>query len=91
MTREYIYLCNLLLNIELYINEMKRGICKPSARPVILKQSEATAWVDGRYALGATVGNFCMDLAIKKAKESGVGWVSAKGNTVSYALSLRRL
>ena len=28
--------------------------------------------------LGAVVGNFCMDLAIKLAKEHGVGWVTAK-------------
>ncbi|XP_022116764.2 (2R)-3-sulfolactate dehydrogenase (NADP(+)) [Pieris rapae] len=68
-----------LNRLELYINDMKNGICKPAARPVILKESAATAWVDGAHALGATVGNFCMDLAIQKAKESGVGWVSAKG------------
>lgn len=30
--------------------------------------------------LGAVVGNFCMDLAIKKAKEVGVGVVAAKSN-----------
>ncbi|XP_038211297.1 (2R)-3-sulfolactate dehydrogenase (NADP(+))-like [Zerene cesonia] len=67
-----------LNRLELYINDMKIGGCKPSATPVILKESAATAWVDGVDALGATVGNFCMDLAIKKAKECGVGWVSAK-------------
>lgn len=25
------------------------------------------------------VGNFCMDLAIKKAKEHGIGWIVCKG------------
>ena len=25
------------------------------------------------------VGNFCMDLAIAKAKETGIGWVCARG------------
>lgn len=29
--------------------------------------------------LGPVVGKFCIDLAIKKAKEAGIGWVSAKG------------
>ena len=29
---------------------------------------------------GPTVGTFCIDLAIKKAKEAGIGWVSARGN-----------
>lgn len=52
---------------------MKDGI------PKILKEHAASAWVDGNNLLGPVVGNFCMDLAIKKAKETGVGWVVAKG------------
>lgn len=35
--------------------------------------------MDGRNLLGPVVGNFCMDLAVKKAKEAGVGMVNAKG------------
>lgn len=62
-----------------YVNDCLTGSCLPKATPLILKESAATAWVDGCSALGATVGNFCMDLAIKKAKECGVGWVAAKG------------
>lgn len=54
------------------------GACVPTAKPEILKNQGATAWVDGHNALGATVGNFCMKLAIQKAKEYGVGWVAAK-------------
>ncbi|XP_034835191.1 (2R)-3-sulfolactate dehydrogenase (NADP(+))-like [Maniola hyperantus] len=64
--------------LELYVNDMKSGVCNPHAEPVILKETAATAWVDGCDGLGATVGNFCMDLAIKKAKECGVGWVAVK-------------
>jgi LDH2 family malate/lactate/ureidoglycolate dehydrogenase len=44
-----------------------------------LKETAATAYVDGQNGLGPVVGNYCMDLAIKKAKGSGVGWVVAKG------------
>ena len=61
---------------------MKSGVCNPNVDPVILKETTATAWVDGCDALGATVGNFCMDLAVKKAKECGVGWVAAKRKIV---------
>ncbi|ETN74044.1 malate/L-lactate dehydrogenase [Necator americanus] len=39
-----------------------------------------SAWVDGKNLLGPVVGNFCMDLAVKKAKDAGVGWVVAKGS-----------
>ena len=28
---------------------------------------------------GAVVGKYCMELAIKKAKDVGIGWVVAKG------------
>ncbi|XP_026743777.1 uncharacterized protein LOC113505333 [Trichoplusia ni] len=67
-----------LNRLEFYVNDCQTGTCIPAAKPVILKESGATAWVDGNNALGATVGNFCMNIAIKKAKECGVGWVSAK-------------
>ncbi|KAF9424968.1 hypothetical protein HW555_000269 [Spodoptera exigua] len=67
-----------LNRLEFYINDCQSKACVPTAKPEVLKESGATAWVDGHNALGATVGNFCMDLAIKKAKECGVGWVSAK-------------
>nr|XP_049700986.1 (2R)-3-sulfolactate dehydrogenase (NADP(+)) isoform X2 [Helicoverpa armigera] len=67
-----------LNRLEFYINDCQSGACVPTAKPEVLKESGATAWVDGHNALGATVGNFCMDVAIRKAKECGVGWVSAK-------------
>lgn len=68
--------------LEFYINDVKRGLVDGNAHPEILKESPATAWVDGKRGLGAIVGNFCMDLAIKKAKAVGVGWVVAKGRKV---------
>lgn len=73
----------MVFSTEFYINDCNSGACVPTAKPVVLKESGATAWVDGCNALGATVGNFCMDIAIKKAKEFGVGWVSAKSEFVS--------
>lgn len=65
---------------EVYCTEVSNGVCDGKAKPVILKESSATAWVDGKNGLGAVVGNFCIDLAIKKAKETGIGWVVAKGS-----------
>ncbi|VVC92785.1 unnamed protein product [Leptidea sinapis] len=67
-----------LNRLELYVNDMKNGVCDAKAKPVILKESESTAWVDGCNSLGATTASFCMDIAIRKAKEYGVGWVAAK-------------
>jgi len=64
--------------LEMYINELNDGISDGFATPTILKETPATAWVDGENGLGAVVGNYCMDLAIEKAKNVGVGWVCAK-------------
>lgn len=64
----------------MYVNDVRSGICESQAQPIILKESAATAYVDGNNGLGPVVGNFCMDIAMKKAKESGVGWVVAKGS-----------
>uniref|UniRef100_A0A336KKY3 CSON011745 protein n=1 Tax=Culicoides sonorensis TaxID=179676 RepID=A0A336KKY3_CULSO len=64
--------------LEMYINDLLINSTAGAAVPEILKETPATAWVDGKNGLGAVVGEFCMDLAIKKAKTVGVGWVVAK-------------
>lgn len=66
--------------LEMYINDLAINSTDGAAIPQILKETPATAWVDGRNGLGAVVGNYCMDLAIAKAKNVGVGWVCAKGS-----------
>ncbi|XP_026743737.1 uncharacterized protein LOC113505307 [Trichoplusia ni] len=67
--------------LKFYVNDCKNGACCPAAKPIILNETGATAWVDGCYTLGATTGNFCMDLVIRKAKKCGIGWVAAKNCT----------
>ena len=47
--------------------------------PTILSEKAASAYVDGQNLLGPVVGNFSMQLAMKKAKQAGIGWVTAKG------------
>lgn len=49
----------------MYVNDLKKGIADGHITPQILKESPATAHVDGRNGLGPVVGKFCMDLAIK--------------------------
>lgn len=69
-----------LNRLDMYVNDVKTGICRHDKEPEIVKETAATALVDGNNLLGPVVGKFCTDLAIKKAKESGVGWVSARGS-----------
>ncbi len=59
---------------------MATKACGGDGQPTVLSEKGATAWVDGNNLLGAVVGNFAMQLAIKKAKEFGIGLVAAKGD-----------
>lgn len=69
-----------LNRLEMYINEVKSGQCDGKAKPEIIKQTAATAFVDGKNGIGFVVGNYCMQLAITKAKEAGIGWVTCTGS-----------
>uniref|UniRef100_A0A1A9WHK1 Malate dehydrogenase n=1 Tax=Glossina brevipalpis TaxID=37001 RepID=A0A1A9WHK1_9MUSC len=72
--------------LEFYLNDLSKKATDGAAVAKVLKESPATAWVDGCNGLGAVIGNFCMDLAIEKAKTVGVGWVCAK-NCTHYGIA----
>ncbi|XP_069944768.1 uncharacterized oxidoreductase YjmC isoform X2 [Cherax quadricarinatus] len=63
-----------------YINDVKNNLCDAGTTPTIVKESVSTALVDGNNGLGPVVGKFAMDLAIRKAQTTGIGWVCAKGS-----------
>ncbi|XP_033117466.1 uncharacterized oxidoreductase YjmC-like isoform X2 [Anneissia japonica] len=66
--------------LDMYVTDIKTGMTVCDKSPEILKETAATAWVEGNNLLGPVVGKFCTDIAIKKAKEAGIGWVVAKGS-----------
>ncbi len=63
------------------MKDVQKGTTNSVEEPSVLKESPATALVDGNNLLGPVVGNFCMKLAIQKAKEVGIGLVVAKRST----------
>ncbi|KAL3832501.1 hypothetical protein ACJMK2_024140 [Sinanodonta woodiana] len=69
-----------LNRLYIYIQDVKSGTTASNAKPEIVKETIATALVDGNNVLGPIVGRFCIDLAIKKAKDAGIGWVSARNS-----------
>ncbi|XP_042209707.1 uncharacterized oxidoreductase YjmC-like isoform X2 [Homarus americanus] len=69
-----------LNRLEMYVNDVKQKVCDGDALPSITKESVSTALVNGNNGLGPVVGNFCMDLAVQKAKETGIGWVCTRGS-----------
>ena len=64
--------------VGVYQSELATGSVDPLARPEVLRESASTALVDGRHAWGVVVADFCMGLAVRKARETGVGWVAAR-------------
>jgi len=69
-----------LNRLEMYVNDIQSGITLSNTEPKVLRETAATAHVDGMNVLGPVVGKFSMQIAIKKAKESGIGFVAAKGS-----------
>lgn len=66
-----------LNRLDMYMRDIQKNACKKSGEPQIVRERAATAWVNGNNLLGPVVGNFCTDLAVRKAKQSGIGWVVA--------------
>jgi len=65
----------------IYCDRLAQGILKASAPMTVVKESDATALVDGNLGLGLNVGPHCMRLAIEKAKKHGIGCVVAQNST----------
>ncbi|CAG9864222.1 unnamed protein product [Phyllotreta striolata] len=63
--------------LENYINDVEKGFSVANATPTIEKETTATAVVNANNGFGAVSGQFCMDLAIKKAEEAGIGIVTS--------------
>lgn len=64
----------------MYLRDIQTKTCDPNVEPTILKESPGTALVDGNNGMGAVIGKFCMDLAIKKARDCGIAIVTARGS-----------
>lgn len=64
-----------------YHERISKGWIRPGADYEILKESPALALVDGHIGLGSVVAQKSMELAIEKAKISGIGTVIVKNST----------
>jgi LDH2 family malate/lactate/ureidoglycolate dehydrogenase len=65
----------------IYLDRIKSGIQKPVTDLEIVKETKTTAVVDGHNGMGQVIGYRSMEMAIKKAKEYGMGMVAARGST----------
>ncbi len=62
--------------LDAYVTLAERGLMDPAARPAIVREAPATALVEANNGLGHVASDFAMRLAIRKASETGMGWVS---------------
>ncbi|ESO82499.1 hypothetical protein LOTGIDRAFT_223255 [Lottia gigantea] len=69
-----------LNRLDMYVSDVENKMACSDKEPTITKETVATALVDGHNLLGPVVGKFCIDLAIKKAKEAGIGWVACNAS-----------
>jgi len=67
--------------LRMYIDRIKKGLIEINVTPEITKESPTTAVIDGNHGIGMIVGYHAMNLAIKKAKEYGLGAVAVRNST----------
>ena len=63
-----------------YHKGIEKGLIDANAKLEIVHQSGTTAVIDAHDAMGQLAGHKAMELAIKKAKKTGVGIVSVKNS-----------
>lgn len=70
----------------IYVDRIMSGILKPVTDIEILKESPTTIVVDGHDGMGMVVSKFCMNKAIEKAKNLGMGMATAR-NSSHYGIA----
>jgi len=69
-----------------YVTGLKEGFMKPTDQSRVIRETKATALVDGGQSLGQVVSKRAMDLAIKKARDTAVGVVAVR-NSNHYGIA----
>ncbi|MBN1876553.1 MAG: Ldh family oxidoreductase [Anaerolineae bacterium] len=67
--------------LKYYYDRIAAGIQFPTAKWEIVKETETTAVIDGHHGMGHVAAYHAMQLAIKKAKQYGVGVVTVRNGT----------
>lgn len=70
----------------MYTEYTQAGIICPGARAEIVRESPTTAVIDAGGGFGQPVSYMAMQMAIEKAKTSGIGWVTVR-NSNHYGIA----
>ena len=69
-----------LIRVEQYAQMVKSGDIVPGAPTTVLRETPATALLDGGWNFGAVVARNAIELGIKKAREVGTGTISVRNS-----------
>ncbi len=61
-----------------YVYVVEAGLVDAHAKPTIVNEAPSTALLDANNGLGHVASKFGMELAIRKARDSGIGWVTVR-------------
>ncbi len=64
----------------IYIDRIKAGQINPITKIDIVKETPTTAVIDGNNGMGQVIAKRSMEIAIKKAKEYGMGMVAVRNS-----------
>ncbi len=73
--------------LPIYVERLRHGIINPTPRMKIVKETAATALVDGDQGAGQVTSVFAMNRAIEKARQAGIGWVNVRNSNHQGALA----
>jgi LDH2 family malate/lactate/ureidoglycolate dehydrogenase len=65
-----------VMRIRPYVERIRKGIIKPGSELTVVRETAATALVNGNHDIGQVSARKAMEMAITKAKDSGVGIVA---------------
>ena len=68
-------------HLKMYHERMKKGLQLPVTNWKVVKDSQATAVIDGGNGMGMVVGYHAMKLAIEKARQFGLGAVAVRNSS----------
>ncbi len=71
-----------------YLARLAGGGCNPTPKISVVQETVATAVVDGDNGLGHLAMAAARDLAIEKARNTGIGWVGVRGGNHAGPLAL---
>ncbi len=67
-----------VMRLPIYIQRLQKGYVRAVCKITTVKEKGSTAFLEAHGSVGHVVAHRAMELAIQKATEHGIGWVSVK-------------